>query len=199
MQIVVFDCETSGIPLEYNYVNLNAFSNARLLQLGYVIFDSDTQELVTAESLLCTPPTPTTKCPVADLYSEGKPTLAVKDVLLTFLSKITPDTLLVGHNIKFDLNIVLSEIFRLGATNQLSIDDTVAGINILSRCRIFCTYEMGMNVKLIQLYLKLFGRQFDQKHDAMDDAMATTACLLALIYQKRLSEPSLVFLWPDIF
>ena len=199
MKVIVFDCETSGIPLAYDYTKLVYFTDARLLQLGYLIFDVDTQELITARDILCTPPTPSTICPVADLYTSGRATVCVKDALIEFVNHITSDTILVAHNLRFDMNIILSEIFRLGATNQLDITTTMEYITRISTCKHICTYQAKFKLKLIHLYQRLFGREFIQVHDALQDVMATTACFLALSLQGYLPEVSLEMKWPDTY
>ena len=90
--------------------------------------------------------------------------------------------IIVGHNIKYDVQVILSELYRLG----LSTD-------YLANIKQFCTMKNSIDIcgfetewgnrfpKLQELYSKLFHRPFSNAHDAYYDVKATADCFWELI------------------
>ena len=89
---------------------------------------------------------------------------------------------MVGHNLDYDLHIVGAEYVRLGYDSRImfarptlcTMQATIQFCNIPGR--------FGPKwPKLMELYTKLFGQEFDGAHDAMADIVATKDCFFELI------------------
>ena len=93
--------------------------------------------------------------------------------------------LLIGNNIKFDINVVEAELRRdLSLENQLNIDDCLNWLATMDKvdtmtssvdlCAIVGPYGFKWP-KLDELHVILFGTTFDGAHDAGADVAAVTS------------------------
>tara|TARA_B100001559_G_scaffold37027_1_gene27783 strand:+ start:7311 stop:8519 length:1209 start_codon:yes stop_codon:yes gene_type:complete len=93
--------------------------------------------------------------------AEGRP---FKELYDTFIELTRGVDILVAHNSKFDENVLFSECYRHG----LSVEP-------FKRLRFVCTLDMTRkvflrNMKLGVLYQKLFGKELEGAHDALNDS-----------------------------
>ena len=183
MRILIFDTETTGLPTfdysknpkfgEFYPPNLLEYYNsARLVELAYIIYDSgvnDNEEVKvkTYESLVI-PHFEITNSDIHGITTEQAKTNG-KDltvVLNDFYNDLKTVDVIVGHNVKFDINIVASECSR---NNLLHI------YNLLLSIKNKCTLNMsrqkyGRGYKLLELYPKLTKKEWVQSHRALDDS-----------------------------
>jgi DNA polymerase-3 subunit alpha len=118
-------------------------------------------------------------------------TLGIKfsDAMKEIIPFIIGADVLIAHNVLFDKNILLSELFRY------KLYDIIEYIRLIPT---FCT---GMNLrhitnirhgrylkipKLIELYKKLFGCNFPNMHDASGDVTAMVKCFTKLLELKKI-------------
>lgn len=175
-----FDTETTGVPRNYKAPVTDSANWPRLVQLGWIVTDDMGIEIKVANSII-RPDGFTIPAEVAKLHgitteralAEGEPLL---DVLQRFSSDLSEVQYIVGHNIEFDKNIVSAELCRMKMSyrfNQWQSYCTMqAGTNL---CRIYGPYGYKWP-KLIELYKKLFGRIFEDAHNAFADITATKEC-----------------------
>ena len=99
----------------------------------------------------------------------------LQEVLEEFTEVLKKTKVVAGHNIDFDYKIVGAELFRKGIENTLektpSADTMELGTD-------FCQLSGGKNgryksPKLEELYEKLYGKKFDEAHNAAADVNAT--------------------------
>lgn len=196
MKILFFDTETSGLPLDYDEPYTNVKNWPRLVQLSWILEDTETNE-VTEHDFIIEPvgfiiPYAATKIHhITQGFAErnGKP---IKRVLLQFDLDLFKADLLVGHNIEFDINILAAEFYRLKKDNRGVVGTgTIHQIikHLLSKPE-FCTMQNGTNYtkievpyqdeykwpKLAELYRHFFGHDFKGAHNSLDDIRATREC-----------------------
>lgn len=200
MKILFFDTETTGLPLDYYEPYTNVKNWPRLVQLSWILEDTDTNE-VTEHDFIIKPvgfiiPFAATKIhhiTHGRAERNGKP---IKDVLLLFDLDLLKADLLVGHNIEFDLNIVAAEFYRLKKDKECDLAPRTINkiINTLFSKPEFCTMETGSYYtkietyngeykwpKLIELYRHLFGHDFKGAHNSLDDIRATRECFWEML------------------
>ena len=97
-----------------------------------------------------------------------------------FMADFDQAIFIVGHNIDFDKKILGAELIRLHRPD------------VMNSKRTYCTMQAGTNFcripgnygykwpKLQELYIKLFGHDFDGAHNAMSDIEATQECFWEL-------------------
>ena len=182
MQYVAWDTETSGLPKIRNggvtRENLHKFDTCRMASIAAVKFSSKGRELgsfyavvkpngylvggedggafrvhgITQEHAL----------------EHGRPLPEVLDDFFDFIGDQT--NTMVAHNTKFDENVVLSEMYR----HDLDVSR-------FARLDFQCTLKMYKDrflkpIKLINLYMEIFNKEFTDAHNSLADARACGEC-----------------------
>ena len=179
--LMVLDTETTGLPSSRNPQELDKFNNARLIELGYIIFDKSEKNIKKYDDLVKPDNFIITNTFIHGITHEqavknGKNINQVLDQLTIDLKKVDG---IICHNISFDMAIILSEAYRL---NKLEL------IEIINSKLHFCSMAIGKkfmkndkNPKLIELYKFLFNKDFIQEHRALSDCDACLDCFLSMI------------------
>jgi DNA polymerase III epsilon subunit-like protein len=113
---------------------------------------------------------------------EGKP---LKEVLEEFATDLSFASQVVGHNIDFDQHIVGAELYRLKMDYntllyKLCICTMKSSVNFCAIPNPNSYYGGYKWPSLSELYRKLFGRSFEDAHDALTDITATKDCYYEL-------------------
>ena len=93
-----------------------------------------------------------------------------------FLAYMHKSDRIIAHNVAFDMKMLKSEMAKLGIEYEF-------------HTQTFCTMHStkaymnlwGKPPKLSELYQKVFGKNFDNAHDAMADIEATKDCFCELL------------------
>lgn len=187
---LIFDTETTGLPQNYN-APLTDFDNwPRLVQIAWQLHDMR-GNLIVNRNLIVKPEGFTIPYNSVQIHGitteralkEGK---NLKEVLAIFEEDLKEAEFGIGHNIEFDYNIVGSEFLRAGLANPLEnleeLDTKLASTN-------YCAIPGGRGGQfkwptLTELHTKLFGKGFDEAHDAAYDVDATARCFFGLIKES---------------
>lgn len=105
-------------------------------------------------------------------------------VLGAFAAAVQEATVLIGHNLEFDIGFLSAEFARLGQPPPWRGRSRVCTMKASTDwCRLPAPYgKPGYKFpKLAELHNKLFGRGFDGEHDARADVEATARCYFALV------------------
>ncbi len=190
---LIFDTETTGLPLNYN-APLADFNNwPRVVQLAWQIHD-EKGKFVKAENHVIKPEgftIPINASIVHGITTEhalnvGK---SLADVLDLFYEDLNKSKYVVGHNVKFDRDITGCEFLRIKGF------DPFEGKNFVDSCTEktanFCKISMGNRYKkpkLEEIYKILFDEGFDMAHNASADVEATARVFLELIRINVLND-----------
>ncbi|MFO7656860.1 MAG: 3'-5' exonuclease, partial [Bacteroidales bacterium] len=184
---LIFDTETTGLPKNYQAPVSDSDNWPRMVQLAWEVHDKQGQ-LVEAMNYIIKPEGFTIPFSAEKVHgistekalSEGH---NLDDVLSDFSLALKKCTVVVGHNIEFDLRIVGAEYFRTGMENKLL---SMKKICTMETSTDFCALTGGKGGKykwpnLAELHQKLFGEVFEEAHNASADVAATARCFLELI------------------
>ena len=108
----------------------------------------------------------------------------IESYIDTFLEYIDKSDHIIGHNISFDIRMLRQDCERIGIARDW--DDI----------KTFCTMKDISHVedlpkkrpKLGLLYTHLFGKEFDNAHDAMADIDATKDCFIELAKRGHIPD-----------
>ena len=100
-----------------------------------------------------------------------------EDVIKEFIEDLIISNKIVGHNISYDLRMVINNLRKFGI--QI-IDKNKIITNIFETHEIICTRTMSKGLSLENLHMKLFNKTIEGAHDAMCDVEATTRCYIKL-------------------
>ena len=184
---LVFDTETTGLPINYR-APLSDFNNwPRMVQIAWQIHDIK-GDLIEVKNYIIKPDGFTIPYNSEKIHgistelalSKGIP---LEEVLSLFSDALKQAKYIVGHNISFDNNIVGCEFLRSNMSNVL---ENKISIDTKEESTEFCQLPGGRGGKfkwpnLSELYNKLFGESFAEAHNASADVEATTRCFLELL------------------
>ncbi len=184
---LVFDTETTGLPLNYR-APISDFNNwPRMVQIAWQIHDIK-GDLIEVKNYIIKPDGFTIPYNSEKIHgistelalSKGIP---LEEVLSLFSDALKQAKYIVGHNISFDNNIVGCEFLRSNMSNVL---ENKISIDTKEESTEFCQLPGGRGGKfkwpnLSELYNKLFGESFAEAHNASADVEATTRCFLELV------------------
>lgn len=205
---LVFDVETTGLPVRESMYRrfpdpkkYHAFDTARVVELAYKVFDTDNM-LVKAVSVLVKPDR--FKIENSDIHGIKHETAEqygsrIDFVIANFLMDVEHCDTLVSHNMEFDLNIMLSEIWRIvlageeetqeQVTRQERVHFNFLDVQTLVSAHKVCTMKTAqtrLNLvkypKLVDLYHTLCDRRagWKQSHRALDDVDKCAECYFKL-------------------
>jgi len=183
------DVETSGLPITIDFdtyhhpSKIKKYESSRIIELAYMIYNKD-KTLIKQISYIIKP----TEFDIENSHIHGitkedamKFGVDIIDVFEEMREDIKDIDTIISHNLRFDLNLILSECYRY---NQKEIIDK------LKNCKHICTMMLGRDVmkidkrpKLTELYQHLFYKTFEQNHRALSDTVACKDC-----YYKMLKD-----------
>jgi len=210
MKILIFDTETTGLPPRK--INTVTESTAEhfpyIVQLSYIIYDTQTNrvldienKVIKFESDTAIPQDSIAIHKISNHISQtiGRP---IKSILDEFMKHYSTADKIVAHNISFDINMILAELYRYPekTRSQKSTKNYFIEIVKNSYSQHYCTMQ---NSKLLcnlitnskytnMTYLKyprlsetcftLFGNtpNPDNMHDALNDSIICLWCFSKL-------------------
>lgn len=196
MKVLVFDTETSGLPVERNGSIYNSFNWPYIIQLSYMIYDSETNELIGLEDDYIDIPTNIMMDPesvkIHNITSDKLRTgINIVQALEKFNRHAEKVDLLVGHNVSFDKRMLMVE----GIRNKIrvNITDTYCTMkNSINLCKIETTSRSGEKYfkypKLSELYIKLFDIEPKNTHNALVDILICLRCFCKMELKMDVSE-----------
>lgn len=187
--IIFFDTETTGLPKNWNAPLTDSNNWPRIVQIAWELYLPNGQ-IIDSFNAIIKPDNfviPTESSKVHGItteiaYLEGQD---LKSILIDFENKLNNASLVVAHNIDFDIKVVGAEYLRLSKLNPLE--------NI----KTFCTMQKSTNIckikgqygykypKLNELYYFLFNKNLQNAHNAKIDIKATAECYFELINNRE--------------
>ena len=188
---LIFDTETTGLPKKWNAPLTESDNWPRCVQLSWQIHDEQ-GALTSSRDYLIKPDG--FKIPYDSENIHGISTeLAIQEgegvnnVLNYFQDDLTKVDYIIGHNVKFDRNILGAEFLRKGK------DDPFPAFKIIDTCTEetanVCQIKGGPRGRfklptLTELYFFLFNDKFEEAHNATADVEATARVFFELIRRK---------------
>lgn len=202
---LIFDTETTGIPKDFKAPVSDTDNWPRCVQIAWQLHD-EMGNLLEHRDYLVRPegfniPFDAEKIHGISTELAERDGLPISEVLALFLASLKKTKFVVGHNVSFDLNIMGSEIYRLG------LEDPFVNLKVLNTCTeataSLCEIPGGRGGKfklptLTELHQYLFSEPFVEAHNATADVEATTRCFLELIRLQAYSKEELD-VQPDYF
>ncbi len=184
---LIFDTETTGLPKNFNAPLTDSDNWPRMVQLAWQIHDIN-GGLIEAENLIVKPEGYTIPYSAEKIHGISTDRAMevgqdLESVLKKFNESLQKTTVLIGHNVEFDINILGAEYHRKKIAtpffDKKNLDTKLAGTE-------FCALPGGKGGKykwpnLSELHQKLFEEGFDAAHNAMADVIATARCFLEML------------------
>jgi DNA polymerase-3 subunit alpha len=188
---LIFDTETTGIPHNKTAPITDLDNWPRLVQLAWQLHDAK-GKLLSQHCYIIKPDG--FDIPFKSEQVHGISTKRAQEegheltkVLAVFETDLSNTKLLVGHNIEFDINIIGAELIRSSLPTELFLSLKKLDTGIASTE--FCNLQGGIGGKLkmprlTELHEILFGKKFEDAHDASYDVAATAKSFFGLVSKK---------------
>ena len=131
---LVFDTETTGLPKKWNAPVTDVDNWPRCVQLAWQLHDAK-GDMVSNHNYVINPenfdiPFEAEKIHGISTDLGRKIGKKIEDVLKIFIGDYEKSGFLVGHNLKFDINIIGSELHRIGHKIDITEKDVLDVKNI---------------------------------------------------------------------
>jgi DNA polymerase III epsilon subunit-like protein len=186
MNYLIFDTETTGLPLSWN-APVHKLSNwPRLVQLAWILYDEQGREQMKCSRII-KPEGFTIPPDIVKIHGinhemalrDGKPLIKV---LEEFCAVLKRDNLtLVAHNMAFDEKIVGAELLRMKLESNFF---DLPKICTMKSTIDFCNLPNKKYPRLEELYYILFRTVFQGAHHADVDVSACGRCFFELKRKK---------------
>ena len=194
--ILFVDTETVGIPIDTSVSYRNVDNWPAIKQIAWIVYGKDGVVGVQRNFAITDDADSTSSNSSEYVPKTIKP---IHVILHDFLNDLQSCDVIVGHNIQYDVTVILCEMYRLGLDTEL-----------LENLQQFCTMKNGVNVcgfdtkygdrypSLQELYTKLFHQPFENAHDAFCDIKATADCFWEIVRRNNLQCEDYPYLMPEI-
>ena len=179
-----FDTETTGLPKNWKAPVSDTRNWPRMVQIAWRQYTLDGNLLSSANHII-KPEGFTIPGDVARIHgitheralAEGD---LLKDVLNTFIRHAAESEIFVAHNISFDEKIIGAELIRTDLEDIFKGKEKICTmLESASFCKIPGPYGYKWP-KLSELHYKLFGKSFQEAHNAAVDIEITAQCFWEL-------------------
>ena len=179
-----FDTETTGLPKKWNAPISDLNNWPRLVQIAWMCYDEFGNEISSKSEIIrpegFTIPAESSKIHGITTEIANKKGTSLKKALVEFTSAMNESRVLVAHNMTFDEKVLEAEFLRTKIPNSLFKQKKVCTKEIATE---FCKISGNYGYKwptLSELYIKLFGSDFEGAHNALADVSACARCFFEL-------------------
>ena len=205
MLVIFLDTETNGLPQNRYAPYTSTEMWPHVIQISWQVVNADTWNVIKEEDHFLKPRA--TWSADAERIHQIPESIAKKfgKEPLEVFRKLNADLLtcnaIIAHNMNFDKTVIMSEIQRLYLNNEYNISPVKFWNNLTEVCTMvktkqFCAIKFkegdGLKFpKLNELYLKLFGTEYDisgaNLHNAKHDVSCLVMCVKELMKKPTFS------------
>ena len=191
MKVLVFDVETTGLPEKYASIR-QTWRWPYIVQFSWMVYDTSNNKLISLDDHIINLPK---KIKIDNesikIHGITNEKMRAKGenkrvILEKFMNDVKSATILVAHNLKFDLSMVSVEQIRLNKRNIKTLIDcrkqkycTMNEGKIIANLYYFNRYKEKMMLKppkLIELHERLFKSVPNNLHNSLIDILVCFRC-----------------------
>ena len=186
-KFLIFDVETTGLPKKRNMPISDINNWPRIVQLAFGLYDKEgtcieEYDYIIKPDNFIIPENSTKIHNITNEYANENGS-DIKTVLNIFVEKLNEINYLVAHNLKFDKNVLESELYRNNIPyNFCNLKEICTMECSTNYCKLMpIRYNNYKWPKLEELHSKLFEDKIDGFHNALVDIQVCKKCLFKLI------------------
>ena len=171
VRILCFDSETSELLSD------KTKDTCKIVQLSWITYDTTTHEQIENDFILNIHQD-VTNSHIHRISTEmSEKGYDFSDIYRIFMDDLRECDFLLGHNLKYDINMLEVELFRLEEDDLI---DELYAKRYKDTMLMGSKNNKGKWPTLIGLHEKLFIQPFDNAHNSLEDVRATLACYLEM-------------------
>jgi DNA polymerase III epsilon subunit-like protein len=205
MIVLIFDTETTGLPLTKTISKDLLDKWPYIVQLSYILYDTEKcMSIYDNDCIIRLPneieiPLDSTKIHGITTEISHNQGFDIQVVMEQFIRDWEKAHLIVAHNISFDLNMIQVELLRLSSKNLLKY--TGYSNKIHKSTNLYCTMQESINLcnlvtkdkygrdyvkfpKLSELHETLFSTTPSNLHNSFNDVIVCLRCFYKLKFDK---------------
>ena len=191
MKVLVFDTETTGLPIGRNPSIRETNKWPHIIQLSSILYDTEKNEVLESYDKIITVPKDITISEESiSLHGISRDIsntngIPMKDALRGFNNMLNKSDMVIGHNISFDKRVVMVESIRLYIPQHFTINgvrkpEYCTMKNSVEICKIEKISKEGDKYfkypSLTELHSKLFQQTPKNVHNSMVDILLCLRC-----------------------
>lgn len=213
MKFIVYDTETTGLPASKDAKMTSTELWPHIVQLSYLKYDSERNEIEEKDYIIKLPENVVMdekNIAIHGITNEVSQTKGVNlvPIIDEFMNDITDVDLLIGHNLEFDLKMMVVELLRIiDKSNDEVVQQTYSEKmeKLYSLNKYYCTMKNSINIcklpspykkysneykypRLDELYTHLFGIKPQKLHNSLNDIIVTFRCFYKLYFDQDICE-----------
>ena len=212
MKVLVFDTETTGLPVDQSAPLTDSAKWPHIIQLSFMLFNTDTKEIleysdsiIQLDAAIDISPGSIAIHQITQQRSQAEG-IPIKHALANFAEHASDADIIVGHNILFDKRMLMVEFHRNKMRNclyknGLPIPEYCTMKRTTDLCKLPTTNKKTGEVynkypTLAELHVHLFHTKPRGTHNAIADVMICLRCYIMLNYKYDIaidSQVKLVF------
>ena len=196
MIIMVFDTETTGLPVGKNPSIYHGDKWPYIIQLSYILYDTDKNEMIGLEDnyinissdIKISEESQKIHKISREMCDKG---ISIEEGIRKFNENILKCDILVGHNISFDKRMILVE----GIRNKIRINMDITYCTMKNSTEICKIEKIGKNgdkyfkfPTLSELHNHLFNTIPENTHNALIDILLCLKCFCMLECKVNITE-----------
>lgn len=196
MKVLVFDTETTGLPMKWAKVN-EVDKWPHIIQLSHILYDTDTDKIIDCyDDIIKLDDNINISDESINMHgitrSQSKRRgIHICDALEKFNEIILKADVIVGHNVSFDIKMVMVELKRnnkkqfFSNSSGYGIKEFCTMKNSVDICKIVKIKENGDTYykypRLAELHINLFENHPNGTHDSMADVLICLRCYYKIV------------------
>lgn len=187
--LLFLDTESTGLPKSKNLQITDSDNRPRLVQISWILFDEKNNKNIAIENYLIQPknfsiPREAIKIHGINTAVANKEGFPLEAVLASFSLAMNKATLLIAHNIEFDINLVASEMYRFNMNDDIQLLNSINKICTMKSSTDYAKIPSANGYKwptLDELYYVLFDKTINLAHDSSIDVQVCATCFFEMI------------------
>jgi DNA polymerase III epsilon subunit-like protein len=216
MRVLVFDTEATGLP-KTKIINPDALHLwPHIVQFSYLIYDTELNDVVIVGDNIVKVGAginiPEESTAIHGITNQMSQTdgISLSKIFRSFFRDLKTADRLVGHNISFDINLVIVELLRMiydaPPNSEAGVSANKNNLHQIANFKnTYCTLQESIDLcaikavtklgkeynkfpKLIELHQKLFQTMPNNLHNSLTDILVTLRCYMMMTGKVDLNE-----------
>jgi DNA polymerase III epsilon subunit-like protein len=184
---LIFDTETTGLPPKNKVISPETLQDwPYIVQFSFSLFNTDTLKIIEYDYIIYAPDIPEESTKIHGITKSMNKQLGFNFPCVYDIFKLCLDQcdLLIGHNISFDIQMLMAQCLRCNIPFTLE-KPTICTMKSTTK---LCNLPRMKWPNLNELHRTLFNESVINLHNSMIDVIVCLRCYYWIVYKKDLFQ-----------